>query len=529
MKHALRTTIAILGFAAAADAQIHSVLFTGRFPFVSRGSVNERPGGAISRMEEFDISMALPLPGGSTVATTLLPSTAMQCYLGDGNNDGVYTKFHNWKTYFQAINIGGVFVKAADRTNASWDKVFFTLRRNAAATGAAAVGGLQFEVLTNNGTTPYTMVPGDWVRLLPNGNVEFFMTAAQLAVAVGAQSGAATIGAGALLQAANGDLYYSPVDGSHWVNGNQSGVVNAQDGAILKIDAANIVYDASGNVASFAPNSARLLINESVGGPGSTLHVRQIVLNAGGMDRAGNPLAVAGVYGKTCGLAFDPNGGTWTPSFPDATGAFNPEPNLLWVSDPGSYGGTIFSTAFNGATNGSIAVINGALCGSTTPGVPADGAWLGVNLDAPNFQPTLMGFTLVDGIVNTGLLLDQNNFGSLPVAATQPNWEMDIFGTPFTPAFVLLDLGPSLPGMAVPSIPISLLPPILTADSWKDLFFTTSPVTMGVTVLDSFGYGTVSIPNPNTGGFTGFTFMAHALALQPTAFQLSSPVLVQLQ
>jgi hypothetical protein len=132
MKHALRTTIAILGLAAAADAQIHSVLFTGRFPFVSRGSVNERPGGAISRMEEFDISMALPLPGGSTVATTLLPSTAMQCYLGDGNNDGVYTKFHNWKTYFQAINIGGVFVKAADRANASWDKVFFTLRRNAA-------------------------------------------------------------------------------------------------------------------------------------------------------------------------------------------------------------------------------------------------------------------------------------------------------------------------------------------------------------------------------------------------------------
>ena len=35
--------------------------------------------------------------------------------------------------------------------------------------------------------------------------------------------------------------------------------------------------------------------------------------------------------------------------------------------------------------------------------------------------------------------------------------------------------------------------------------------------------------NPNTGGFTNFMFMLQAIALQPTAFQLSTPLLVQMQ
>lgn len=199
-----RGLLACCALATAASAQIQTVLFTGRFPFVSADAPNERPGGAITRLEEFDLSYVLPLSGSP--ARTLLPTTAMQCYLGDGDNDGVYTKFANWKTYFQAIGIGGIFVKAADRASVSADKVFFTVRRNAAATGTAAVGALQVEVLTNNGTVPQTLVPGDYVRLLPSGNVEFFLTQAQLAVAVGPQAGSASIGAGALLQASNGDL-----------------------------------------------------------------------------------------------------------------------------------------------------------------------------------------------------------------------------------------------------------------------------------------------------------------------------------
>jgi hypothetical protein len=522
----LRCLCVAAGLAALASAQQQTILFTGRFPFQSLDTPNERAGGAITRLEEFDFSHNTP--GAGAVARTLLPATAMQCYLGDGNNDGNYTKFAGWKTYFQNIGVGGIFVKASDRASVTPDKVFFSVRRNAATTGSGSVGALQLEVLTANGTTPYTLVPGDYVRLLPNGNVEFFMTAAQLQVAVGTQSGAASIGAGALLQAANGDLYYSPVDGGHWVNGMSTGIANAQDGGIVKIDFANITYDANGNVQSFAPNSARLIINEAAGGPAGALTVRQMTLNSGAVDRNGNAL-LATSYGKTVGLAFDPNGGTFPSNWPDAAGNFTQEPNLLFTSDGGAYAGTLFSTAPSISGGGSVAVLNGVTCGSTTVGVPANGSWLGVQLDIANFQPTLMGFTLCDALAYQPLIIDQNGFGRLPVAATQPNWDVDVFSGPFTPTFLFLSTGPTAPGGFVASVPTPFVPLSFTGDSWNDVFLLNGPFSLGLAVTDPFGYGTVSVPNPNTGGFTGFTLLVQGLALQPTGFQLSSPMLVQLQ
>lgn len=507
---------------ATLSAQIPTALFTGRFPFTGLDAASERPGGAINRLEEFDISFVVPVPG--TTARTLLSSTTMQCYLGDGNNDGVYTKFAGWKTYFQQIGVGGVFVKAADRGNVTWDKVWFTVRRNAAAAGTASPGALQLEVLTNNGTTPQTLVPGDWIRLLPNGNVEFFLTAAQLVAAVGTQPGAGNIGAGALLQSATGDLYYAPVDGGHWVNGN-GGAVLAQDGAILKIDAANIAYDSSGNVLSLAPNSARVLINEALAGPASTVTIRTMVTNSGAMSRDGTPVVATGIYGKTNGLAFDPNGGTFLPTYPDSTGAYNPEPNLLWVSEAASYASTVFSTN----NNGSVAVINGFPCGSLTPGVPADGSWFGVGFDYANFQPTVLGFTLIDNLPAAPLQIDQNNFGSLPITATQPTWDVDVFGPPNTAVFGLLTLGPTSAGTFVPALPLAVLPPLFTPNSFSELFLLSATATLGVTITDALGYGTISLPNPNTGGFTGISFVSQAVALTPSGLQLSTPLLTQMQ
>lgn len=514
-------TIALLAATAAPVAAQQYALFTGRFPFTGADAASERPGGAINRFEEFDVNYVLPFAGSP--ARPLLPATTLQTYLGDGNGDGNFLKFRNWKTYFQAINLGGVFVKAADRGAVSWDKVYFTVRRNAAATGTAAVGALQLEVLTANGSTPVTLVPGDFVRVLPNGNAEFFLRQSQLVVAVGAQSGAATIGAGALLQGANGDLYYAPSDGSHWVNGNQTGTAVAYDGAILKIDAANVTYDAAGNVAALAPNSARILINEINTIP----NVRGMVGASGAVDRFGAALVAPSFsYGKTVGLAFDPNGGTFVPSLPDASGNLAPEPNLIWASDAGAYAGTLFSTA-NG---GSIATINGLLCGSNTLGVPANGAWLGVQQDAANFQPTLMGFTLVDNVAPQRLLLDQNDFGGLPTATTQPNWDVDVFGVGGSFAFLYLSLGPTVPGSAAASVPTGLVPLPWTANSWGDVFLLNGgPVSVGTTTLNPFGYGTFNLPNPNPGGFAGFTFMLQGFALQPNGFELSSPLLVQLQ
>jgi hypothetical protein len=48
-------------------------------------------------------------------------------------------------------------------------------------------------------------------------------------------------------------------------------------------------------------------------------------------------------------------------------------------------------------------------------------------------------------------------------------------------------------------------------------------------LTDGFGYAPITFPNPNTGAFTNFMFMLQAIALQPTAFQLSTPLLVQMQ
>jgi hypothetical protein len=518
-----RLSILVVATAALVSplaAQFQFAVFNGRFPFTGLDAANERPGGAINRFEEFDLNYVLPSAGSP--ARPLLTSTALQTYLGDGNADGNFLKFRNWKTYFQAINLGGLFVKAADRGSVTWDKVFFTVRRNATATGTAAVGSLQLEVLTGNGTTPVTLVPGDFVRLQANGNVEFFLRQSQMVAAVGAQPGAATIGAGALLQAANGDLFYAPSDGSHWVNGNQTGAAVAYDGAIVKIDAANITYDAAGNVAALAPNSARILINEI----GSTPNIRGMVGNSGAVDRFGAALVGPSFsYGKTVGLAFDPNGGTFVPALPDAAGNFNPEPNLIWASDAGAYAGTLFSTT----NNGSIAQINGVQCGSNTLGVAANGAWLGVAQDAANFQPTLMGFTLCDFVAPQPLLLDVNGFGGLPTAANQTTWDIDLFGVAGTPTFLFLSLGPTTTGTAVPAIPRALVPLAFAPGSWNDVFLLNGLVSMGSTVLGPGGYGTISVPNPNVGNLVGVTLTVQGLALSPAGLELSSPLLVQLQ
>lgn len=522
----MTTTLRLLGglfaLASIASAQApQTLIFTGRFPFVSLDSVNERVGGAINQLSEFEFSTVTP--GVGATARSLLPATAMQTYLGDGNNDGSYTKFAGFKTYFEALQVGGLFVRYADRGAASWDKVFFTVRDN------ITTAGRDFEVFTANGTVPVVLTPGDWVRLQPNGNAEFFLTRAQLAIAAGAPpgTGSSVHGAHALLQTATGDLYYVPVQGGQWVNGNGGGVpLFAQDGAICKIDAASITYDANGNVASLAPNSARLILDEVAAGVGpSPITVRQMVVNSLAMNRDGVPVVAAGIYGKTCGIAFDQAGGTFQSTFPDLTNTYTAEPNLVFCSDAGSYAGTIFSTA----NNGSVAVINGVTCGSLVPAVPATGSWLGVQFDYANFQPSLIGFTLVDGLADRPLLLDEGGFGLLPSSTTQPLWEIDVNGGSFGAAFLFVSFGPGAPGQFAPSLPLGAFPPVFTADSHANVFVAGGAQTLGLTITDANGYGTFTFGNPNVGGYSGITFLMQAAEIVGGSLKLSPPMLTQLQ
>ncbi len=495
-----------------------SLLFTGRFPFVSLDATNERPGGSVTALDEFDFSYVTPAQGA--FARSLRPSTAHQVLLGDGDADGNYLKFLNFKTYFEALQFGSVFVKHADKANLTQDKVFFTVRDNVAAK--------QFEVQTANGTVPQVLRPGDFVRLLPNGNVEVFLNADQLDVAAGLPPAgqSSTKGAHALAQDQQGNLYYVPVQGGHWVNGNGPTPVYCNDGAICLVPASAITYDAQGNVQAIAPNSARVLWEEiGVGSSPSGTSVRGMVLNAGGMARDGTPLQVTAVFGKVSGLDLDPNGGFATPAYPDSTGAFPPVPNLVFCSDAGSYGGTIFSTN----NNGSLATINGVLCGSNVASVPATGSWLGVQLDLVNFQPSLMGLQVVDAISAQPFVLDAPSFGA--ITTTAPAILVDGNAPPLTVVFLLGSLGPIGNGGTYLAVPSNSLPiaPLLLPGSFDAVYPFAGSQTLGLAVTDPNGYFAYSSANPHTGAYTGLTLVLQAVALSGPGFQISNPLGMQLK
>lgn len=510
---------AFLGLAVAASPLVaqNSLVFTGRFPFQSLDTVNERPNGSINRLEEFDFSIVTP--GAGAFARSLQPATAHQAYLGDGNADGNYTKFLNFKTYFQNIQFGGLFMKFADKSVPLAQNVYFTVRSN--------VAGLQFEAFTTNGTAVAVLRPGDFVRFTGSGNLEYFVTQDQLDVAAGpAPTGFSSVkGASALCQDSAGNLYYSPPTGGHWVNGNAGGAVVANDGALVMIPASAITYDAFGNVSAIAANSARLLLEEVNLGPGpQPLSVRQMVLNAGTFDRTGGPVVVAATFGKVAGLDLDPNGGTFLPNYPDATGAFPPVPNLVFCSDPGSYAGTIWSTN----NNGSAAVINGVTCASTTAGVPATGSWLGVNLDVPNAQPSLMGLIVTGQLPYEPLVLDMPNFGAINNSGTQANIEIDVHGSPINFVVLLADFNiPALGGFA-PSVPTSLLPLTLNPFSHFQAFPLFTPTELGLQLTDGNGYASYILGNPHAGQFAGIPMILQAGALDFSGtIQVSNPVMAQ--
>lgn len=511
----------VLVLAAAPALAQNSLLFSGRFPFKSLDQPNERTGGSISQLEEFDFSYNTPGPGN--YARSLQPASGHHALLGNPANDGNYTKFYQFKTYFEAIQIGGLFVRHADKASVDASKVYFTVRDNVATK--------DIEVFTNNGTQVHVMRPGDFVRLDCNGNVVFFITADQLDIAAGPPNagGTSVKGASAMCQDAAGNLYYSPPQGGHWVNGNQIVPTFANDGSIVMIPASAITYNADGTVQSILPNSAQILWEElGVGTHPSGTSVRGMVINAGSFDRTGAPIAVTGVFGKVCGLDLDPNGGTNTAAYADTLGNFPTVPNFVFASDAGSYGGSIWSTN----NNGSLATINGVLCGSNTSGLPADGRWLGVQLDVANFQPSLMGLQVIGQIQNAPTVLDMPNMGALLNNTVQPNFEVDCQTVPNTVIFLMAAIGPGSPGQFAPCLRTSTLPfaPLFAPGSSPYTSVLPSPTTLAILFSNPSGYASYIVPNWNTGTFAGLTLVLQAAALSGSSqFQVSNPVLMQVK
>jgi hypothetical protein len=509
--------LALLACAPSFAQARHSVLFTGRFGFTSLDAPNERAGGSITQLREFDVSVVTP--GAGAFARSWLPTTAHSAMWGDAHNDGNYVRFFGWKTYFERFNFAGPFVKHADRNKHDPRLFFWTVRDDAV--------NKPFFVFTSNGTQAVQIQKGDFFRFGRNGNVEYFITQALIDKARGRDRlmRAEQPGAGCICQDAQGNLYYSPAERGHWVHGNYgvSQPVFANDGSIVMIDAADITYDASGNVLDVAADKAHILFEEVMAGPNGQPSVRTMNTNAGANNYNGNRIASST---KMVGLALDPNGGTITASLPYGNNVYPTVPNFLWCWDSGDYAATIWSSANHPVNQlpGSIAVINGVKMGEDTPSVPGTGAWLGVLLDIPNFQPTLMGIAITDAVPFPSFVADAPNDGAIQMA--DASIAIDFFTSPSTPVFAVLGLGPVGNGRFQASTDVTGL---VGNEGFRSLYVTGSPEFFPVGITNASGYVTLTLPNVWNPALVGVNLVWHGFKIGSGSLgvALSNPVLQQ--
>jgi hypothetical protein len=492
-----------------------AVLFVGRFPFVSLDDGNERPGGSITRLEEFDVSFVTPGPG-AVARTFWLTTTTHQTLMGDAYGDANYTRFAGFKTRLEEFNFCGPFVKFADRTRADWDRVYWTVRD--------AVNK-QFRALHANGTQVVTIQPGDFFRFAKNGNVELFITQALIDRARGPDQGPAAKGADCICQDAQRNLYYSPAQGGHYVSGNTGAPVFYNDGGIVMIRAQDIAYDGAGNVQDVVPSSAFAIFGETEQGPSGQPTVRTLRSNSGARDNSGGPMPT---MGNMVGLALDPNGGTITASLPRVGNVFETVPNFVFTDDVDTMAATVFSTRVNTGNGmpGSIAVINGVRFGDSQ--AAATGAWLGVKRDLPNGAPTMMGFCIVDAPQVEPFVADAPNHGA--VARAEPTIYLD-FWSGTTPTFVsvLIGLGPTAPGQFPVGFDLGWL---LGPDSFRCGFgLVPQLASLPIGPSNPFGYSSLQFSNPQDPALAGTTLLVHGFKLTTTIpnFALSSPCLLQLK
>ncbi len=499
----------------ALTAQNKTLLFTGRFPAVSLDVANERVGGSVTQVQARDLGAVTPATGA--YATSWVPTTSHQAFMGDPDAVGNYTKFDGLTTYFEGFHFAGCFVKDGDKKKGDPRLIYYTVRDDK---------GKGMLVFTNNGAKTHTLLEGDFFRWLSNGDVEFFMTQALFDKAAGLPpAGMSTSpGASAMCQDAAGNLYFSPAGGGAWYHGNgySTGPEFVNDGAIIMIAAKDITYDTKGNVADLAPDCAMILFGEVAKGPLGLPDVRTMVANAGALDFNGTPIAITA---NLVGLEIDPNGGSVQASFPlgDPPNQTTQQvPNFIFSFDNGTWGGTIFSTAQKFSSLGSIAVINGVACGSdSTSGVPADGSWLGLKVDTSNFQPTMMGIALIDDI-GTPVVMDMPNHGSISLADPTIDW--DIQAAPNSAAFFSLSVGPNANGLFAGSFDLGALFP---APGWNTIFTLSNPASFGLGVTSPTGYVSLSIPNPQNPAASGQSLLAHAIVIDKANILISNPVQMQ--
>lgn len=504
--------LALLGIPL--PAQNVTALFMGRFDMVSLDAANERVGGSVSQLNGFDVSYVTP--GNNAVARTWLPTTAYSSMMGDPTGSGNYTRFgsipDNW-------DLASPFVKWNDRVLPN-PPIYFTVRDDRVA--------FPFDQFVQFGSQTVTVRAGDYFRWTHNGNIEVFITQALLQKADGLDpnGGAETHGASALVQDAQGNLYYSPLEGGTWVLGNDpTNPAWCSRAGVIMIDAANITYGANGNVQDIVADSAHIIFGGAAqGGPNGQPSILDMVFNAGAMDYTGSPIIS---YFNTYGLALDPAGGTLQASIPRVVGGntvYDTVPHLVFTSDSGTHAATLFSTRDNPLTQaaGSIAMINGVKFGSDIYGVPASGAWWGVQQSG--FSPTLMGIAFIDPINIEPFAADAPRNGAVTVV--DPMLEVDFYPGASVPVVMLLSAGPGGPGQFQLSFDVSRW---FGGFSFSHLYPLTPPVTISLPlgVANPAGYITFAATNPITPALAGVTLMAQGVRLPGGAVELSTPVTLQ--
>lgn len=387
MKLLTLSILAAVAAAPAVQAQAKTILFTGRYDMTS----TEGGASVLDDIRGHDITAVTP--GTGATAFSMMASTTLQARAGDIDADGSVSQLSGVVPYSNFL-ISGPFVKYADKTNFSPDKVYFTVKYGAAPTPLPT-----FKVSSNGKSV--ALRTGDFVRFLPNGQVEFFITQDQIMKAAGTQTGAWGLGANCIAQDKDGNIYFAPahsitnsgtsVAGGMWLeNGLPNGKIYAYDAAIVCIPKAAITYDTNGNVADVKAASAKIVANE-VGNPTSQPNVRDMCKNSGAKDDKGCATDITFWMG---GIDIDPNGGT----FKDWNNI--DRPNLIFTvvrsayQTCGSWKGTVHSTALFTGQLGSIAKINGVSMGSTTT---ADASWLGLKDSSTlSSSPLLQGLCWVE-------------------------------------------------------------------------------------------------------------------------------------
>lgn len=514
---------AVTGSLAAQTPKV-SMVFTNRFNSVSLDVANDRTNGALTAVRAFDL--AVVTPGAGAIARSWVPTTAHQAMWGDANNTGNYAQFQGWNPFSapNQFNFTAPFVRHADRNKGNPMLAYFTVRDE------STTAPTTLNVFTNNGTSTYQVKPGDYFRWGKNGNAEFFITRALILKAKGAPpvGRVESPGIGALCQDAAGNLYWSPQQGGHWVSGNNGPTtpVYCNDGGIVMLDAADITYDANGNVLDVVADKAHMLFEEVTTGPNGQPHIRGMVGNAGAYNYTGTALLTTTT--KMVGLQLDPSGGTVTASWPVGT-VYPVVPNFVFTWDSGSWAGTIFTTAVNPANNqpGVIATINGVKCGSDQNGIPATGAWWGLQQNVGAFTPTTMGFALIDELKDTPFSADAPNDGAILQADTAIY--VDLFPGANVPTYLLLAVGPLVGGKFQGSVDVSGNA-LIGNDSWKQLFPAVGPALITAGLGNANGYLHFQLPNIWSPALVGLVVEFQGLKIStayPGQLALSNPVQMQ--